>query len=218
MPAAPATPPPEITALEARFVPAPEPSRRLAVVLHGLGDSMAGFFWMPQMLALPRLNYLLVNAPHPYFIGYAWYDIENPEPGVLHGRERLRALFGELAAQGWPSAETLLFGFSQGCLMALDFALRWPEPLAGIVGVSGYAFAPERLEAELHPRAREQAWLMTHGTHDELLPIGRTRSHVQHLQALGIPVEWHEYPKAHTIDPEAELPLIRDWIAARWGE
>jgi len=209
---------PTITALESRFFPAEQASGRLMVVLHGLGDSMAGFYWMPQMLRLPWLNYLLVNAPHPYVIGYAWYDIEDPAPGVLEGRGLLRRLFAELAAQGWASTDTVLFGFSQGCLMSLDFALRYQEPLAGIVGVSGYAFGLERLPAELAPRAREQAWLVTHGTYDELLPVARTHAQMEQLRALGIPVEWHEFPKAHTIDPDRELPLIRAWIAARWPE
>jgi phospholipase/carboxylesterase len=211
MPAAPV-----IDSLEARFLAAPQASPRLMVVLHGLGDSMAGFYWMPQMLGLPWLSYLLVNAPHPYFMGYAWYDIEQPEPGVLEGRGLLRRLFAELRGQGWAAADTVLFGFSQGCLMSLDFALRHDERLAGIVGVSGYAFGLERLPAELNPRAREQAWLVTHGTHDELLPIARTRAQMEQLRALGVPIEWHEFPKTHTIDPEAELALIRSWIAARW--
>ncbi len=207
---------PVSTALETRFIAAATPSTRLIVVLHGLGDSLAGFTWMPHLLGLPWLNYLLVNAPHPYFMGFAWYDLENPEPGVLEGRARLRRLFAELKAQGWPAADTVLFGFSQGCLLALDFALRHEERLAGIVGVSGYVFGLERLPAELHPRAREQAWLVTHGSDDELLPIARTRQQMERLQALGIPIEWHEFPKTHTIDPQDELALIRAWIAARW--
>ena len=41
-------------------------SRRLMVVLHGLGDSMEGYRWLPSALRLPWLNYLLVNAPDEY--------------------------------------------------------------------------------------------------------------------------------------------------------
>ena len=100
--------------------------------------------------------------------------------------------------------------------MSIDFALRYDQPLAGIVGVSGYAFALDALEAEMHPRARQQAWLITHGSDDELLPVQRTRAQMEQLKAAGVPIEWHEFPKTHTIDPEAELSLIRDWIAARW--
>ena len=32
-------------------------------MLHGLGDSIEGYRWMPEALDLPWLNYLLVNAP-----------------------------------------------------------------------------------------------------------------------------------------------------------
>ena len=35
------------------------------IVLHGLGDSMEGYRWLPEALQLPWLNYLLVNAPDP---------------------------------------------------------------------------------------------------------------------------------------------------------
>ena len=100
--------------------------------------------------------------------------------------------------------------------MSIDFALRFGKPLAGIVGVSGYAFGLERLESEMHPQARAQSWLITHGVHDELLPVSRTRAQMKTLQAAGIPLAWHEFPKSHTIDPEAELPLIRQWVEARW--
>jgi predicted esterase len=55
-------------------------------------------------------------------------------------------------------------------------------------------------------------WLVTHGTRDELLPIGPTREHVQSLQAAGIPVEWHEVDKGHLVSPRVEVPLIRDLI------
>ena len=61
--------------LETEFIPAAQKdSRRLMVVLHGLGDSSAGFRWLPEALGLPWMNYLLVNAPTPYYGGYAWYD------------------------------------------------------------------------------------------------------------------------------------------------
>ena len=206
--------------LDTRFFPSAEPSTRLMVVLHGLGDSMEGFFWLPSLMALPNLNYLLVNAPDPYTIGFAWFDIDNPAPGVLRSRRVMQALFAELAAQGWESRDVFLFGFSQGCLISLDFALRHDQPLAGIVGVSGYiheveSYAGKTSAGEIHPAAREQSWLVTHGLYDELLPIARTRGQMEQIRAAGVPIEWEEYPKGHTIDPEKEMDRIRNWVAAR---
>jgi phospholipase/carboxylesterase len=208
---------PRVSGFDHLYVPARETARRLVIVLHGLGDSLEGFRFLPELLALPGVNYLLLNAPLDYFMGFAWYDLEDPEPGILGGRAKLRALVAELMEQGWNSGELLLFGFSQGCLMAIDFGLRYERPLAGIVGISGYAAFLDRLDAELNPQALQQRWLITHGDEDELLPLGRTRAQMQRLIAAGVPIEWHEFTKGHTLDPERELPLIRDWIATRFG-
>lgn len=207
---------PRITALETRFIPAQQASTRLAIVLHGLGDSMEGFAFLPQILRIPWLNYLLVNAPTPYFTGYAWYDLDNPTPGILASRARLQQLFAELDAAGAPSGDRILSGFSQGCLMSIDFALRYGRPLAGIIGISGYAAFMSRLAGETTDQAKRQAWLITHGIEDELLPIERTRAQMEQLKAVGIPIEWHEFLKGHTLDLEDELPLIHDWIVQRW--
>lgn len=212
------TSPPEISGFTHQYFPAEQPSSKLIVVLHGLGDSSAGFTWMPREFNLPWLNYLLLNAPNPYmFDGYSWYDIDDPEPGVLQGRALLQQLFAELAEQGWPSEDTVLFGFSQGCMMSIDFGLRWPHPLAGVVGVSGYARL-QNLEEEMHPQALKQHWLITHGMYDPLLPPEKTKAQVDKLVAAGLNIEWHEFGKDHSIDPYKEVPLLRSWIAARWPE
>jgi hypothetical protein len=70
--------------LKHELIPAGEAdSKSLMVVLHGLGDSMEGYRWLPDAMGLPWLNYLIVNAPDDYSSGFSWYDIfENPAPGA----------------------------------------------------------------------------------------------------------------------------------------
>lgn len=209
--------PPRVDAFTHAFIAAEEPSARLMLVLHGRGDSLEGFLWLPEALGDPRVNFLLLDGPDRYFIGYSWYDLPPEQgPGILRSRALLQGLLRDLAAQGWPSAQTLLFGFSQGCLMSIDVGLRHGEPLAGIVGISGYAHFLDRLAAELHPQALRQAWLITHGSHDSALPVERSRAQVERLRQAGLPIAWHEFPKDHEIDPDQEWPLVRRWIAARW--
>jgi phospholipase/carboxylesterase len=201
-----------------RFVPAKQPSGKLVIGLHGRGDSLSGLGWLPQAIGLPEVGYLFLNAPDDWEDGYSWYDRPpDQEPGILRSRALLFGLLCELALQGWESRDIVLFGFSQGCLMAMDVGLRYPEPLAGICGISGYLFFPDRIESEMTPHAAAMPWLVTHGTQDELLPIGPTREHVQSLQAAGIPVEWHEVDKGHLVSPRVELPLIRDLFRRAFG-
>jgi phospholipase/carboxylesterase len=200
--------------LDSELVPAKEKSsRRLMIVLHGLGDSMEGYRWLPDELGLPWMNYLLVNAPDRYFGGFAWYDFSGD---ASTGVERSRALLFELLdaqrAAGFPTEQTTLFGFSQGCLMTIDVGLRYPQRFAGLVGISGYVHEPELLLEEGSPVALEQHLLITHGLVDPLIPFAEVREQINLLKAEGMHIEWHEFAKAHTIAGQAELEVIRDFV------
>lgn len=205
--------------LHSELIPARDrDSGRLLVVLHGLGDSMDGYRWMPSELRLPWLNYLLVNAPDDYFGGYSWYDIYgDAAPGIARSRGLLMELLGTLPARGFEPGQTALFGFSQGCLMTLETGLRHPQRLAGLIGISGYIQDVATLLRELSPAAREQRVLMTHGTQDPLLPIEPVRKQAALLQQAGVNLAWHEFEKAHTIAGEEELGLIRQFVADGFG-
>jgi phospholipase/carboxylesterase len=174
---------------------------------------MEGYRWLPEALKLPWMNYLIVNAPDAYYGGFSWYDIyENPGKGIESSRRLVFALLDSLREKDFPSEQTMLLGFSQGCLMSLEAGARYPHRLAGIVGISGYAHEPERMAREFSPVAREQRFLLTHGTQDPLIPIEQVRPQVEILKRAGLNIQWREFVKAHTIAGEAEVGEIRDFI------
>ncbi|MSU34117.1 MAG: serine esterase [Pedosphaera sp.] len=190
-------------------------SRRLIVVLHGLGDSLRGWEWLPDELRLPWLNTLLVNAPDDYHGGFSWYDLYgDPGVGIRRSRALIHDLLDNTRASGFPSDQTVLLGFSQGCVMTLDAGLRYGESLAGLVGISGYVFDQEALVKELKPHARAVPILVTHGTRDPLLDIAPSREQIGFLQQAGLNVTWREYPKEHTVDFSRELPDLRQFLNA----
>jgi phospholipase/carboxylesterase len=205
--------------LQTELIPAAvKGSRRLLVALHGLGDSTAGYRWLPSAMGLPEMNYLLVNAPDSYYGGFAWYDFGgDPGPGIERSRRMLFALLDAQRANGFSTEETVLFGFSQGCLMTVDVGFRYPHRFAGLVGISGYVHEPEKLIEELSAVAAQQRMLFTHGTQDPLIPFAEVREQVNILKAAGLHIEWHEFVKAHTIAGEAELELIREFVADRFA-
>jgi phospholipase/carboxylesterase len=202
------------------FLPASQPSsKRLLILLHGLGDSLEGFRWLPDALRLPWLNYLLVNAPDPYFNGYSWFDFTGDiRPGVMRSRELLFTLLDEQAAKGFNAADITLGGFSQGCLMSIDVGLRYPRRFAGIVGISGYVCHPEILVCELSPVARQQRLLVTHGFMDPIIPYATARAQIHLLQVAGLNIAWHDFVKAHNIAGESELNVIRQFITEGYDQ
>ena len=201
--------------LHTEFIPAAQKdSRHLMVMLHGLGDSVKGYEWMPAQMNLPWLNFLLVNAPDGFFGGWSWFDIEDPPAGVHRSRKLLFHLLDELQTKGFPADQITLGGFSQGCLMTIDVGLRYPHKLAGLVGVSGWVFEMETLLKEMPVAAKEQRLLLTHGPFDTLIPIDKTRQQAKALMAAGLNTVWREFPKAHSFYGEEEMSVIREFIRA----
>ena len=191
------------------------PREKVLLVFHGLGDSLHGFTWLPQELRLPPLSYLLVNAPDDYFGGYSWFDfMDNPTPGILRSRALVLGLLDDVMAQGVEARDIFLFGFSQGCLMALDAGLRAGVELGGICGVSGWLAFQEEYPAAFSPMARKQDFLVTHGTRDPMVPFKVTQDQCKFLAAQGIDIAFRAYEKEHTMLPE-EVGDIREWLLQR---
>src|SRR5436190_4342512 len=201
--------------LKSEFYPAGQSgSRRLFVVMHGLGDSVAGYRWVPVMMRLPWLNYLLVNAPDPYFGGFSWYDFAgDAAPGIARSRNLLFEVLDSMRAKGFPSEQTIVSGFSQGCLMTWEAGLKYPHLFAGLVGISGYAHNEKHALSELSTVAREQHFLITHGTADPMIPFDTVKKQVEMFKEAGLKIEWHEFDKGHTIAGEEELAVIRDFVS-----
>ena len=201
-----------------RFSPAAPSLGKLLIVLHGRGDSMDGFTWLPEALNLPDTSYLFLNAPDDYFGGFSWYALPPQQgPGILRSRRMLFGVLDDLVARGWAPLDIILFGFSQGCLMALDVGARYPSRLGGICGISGYVHFAETLATEVVPQAREMPWWVSAGRLDDVVPFAQTEQGVLALQAVGVRVAFHAYEKGHTIDPVKELPAVREWLQGSFG-
>lgn len=206
----------EITALKTRFIRAENGDIKgpILIVLHGLGDSLEGYTFLPSLLRIPSLNYLLVNAPDRYFTGYSWFDFMGGPmaPGIYRSRDLLAQVVETVKESGWSLDRVGVLGFSQGCLMTLDLACTYPEKLGAFVGISGFAAFLEQYPERLSPVAREQNLLVTHGTDDPLLPLEQTKAQIEALKGMGLKIDFKVYRKDHTIDPRQEVDDIRAFL------
>ena len=200
--------------LSTDFIPARQGgSRYLMLVMHGLGDSMEGYRSLVPELGIPEMNYLLINAPDHYVSGFSWYDIyENPEPGIIRSRKLLIDLLDHQNKEGFEYDHMFLFGFSQGCLMAVETGARCEHTLGGIIGISGYVQNPEALVKEKSEAAESQNFLITHGNADDIIPIEKSRPTFQYLSDSGLNIKWEEFSKAHSFEGEREFQVIRDFV------
>jgi len=194
------------------FYPSKIPSKKLMVILHGRGDSSAGFTWLPPYLNMDDMNYLLLDAPYDYYGGRSWYDLPPHQlEGIEHSSQILTEILDELFKEEFDVAQSFLFGFSQGSLLTFEFGARYDKVFAGYMAISGYIYDAEKLLVEMNPKIKEAKWLCTHGTLDNVLPYATSKSQVEVLQKGGFDVEFKEYDKDHTIIEE-ELRMIVAWM------
>ena len=58
---------------------------------------------------------------------------------------------------------------------------------------------------------RDLPVFMAHGSVDPVISISRAQQSRKMLEALGYPLEWHEYPMPHSVCPQ-EIADISDWL------
>jgi phospholipase/carboxylesterase len=197
------------------------------IVLHGLGADGNDFVPFVQELdltAVGPVRYVFPHAPTmPVTIngGYvmrAWYDIlgadmarREDEAGLRRSMAEITALIDAERASGIAASRIVLAGFSQGAAMTLLTGLRYPERLAGLVGMSGYLPLAGRLTAERSTANDDVPVFLAHGRGDPVVPYAAGVATRDALRSMGYPVEWHEYPMQHSVCMEEVADLNR-WL------
>jgi phospholipase/carboxylesterase len=160
-----------------------------------------GFAWW--MIDLNRLIY----GPPPDLLEQ--FRRECP-PGLPEARGAILKLIADAEKYfGLPASRFVLGGFSQGSMLAIDVALRLPEPPAGLVILSGALIN----ESEWRPLLAQPAGsitakrgplvvLQSHGRHDSILPFPMGLALHEMLVEAGAEVDFVPFPGDH------EIPLV----------
>jgi phospholipase/carboxylesterase len=207
------------------------PAPTAAVIwLHGLGADGHDFEPIVPQLGwsdAPDIRYVFPHAPvRPVTINggmqmRAWYDILSLTSARGHDREGIvdsvnaaAALVRQQILNGIDSRRIIVAGFSQGGAIALQLALRFPEPLAGVVALSSYLLFADKLEQQQHAANRALPAFVAHGTSDPVVPLSLGEDAARVLETLGHPVTWHSYPMVHAVCPE-EIGHLSAWMRTR---
>ena len=201
--------------------------RATIVVLHGLGADGTDFLPMADQLRLDAVGpvrFVFPRAPvRPVTINggqpmRAWYDIlgmdlvrREDAGGLRESIAQVHRLLDAEVARGVPASRIVLAGFSQGCAITLGAGVRYPQRLAGLVGMSGYLPLADTTAAERQVAHRDLPVFLGHGRSDGIVPLVRGTAARDTLQALGHPVEWHDYPMEHSVCLE-EVQHVQQFV------
>jgi phospholipase/carboxylesterase len=217
----------------------------LLVLMHGFGAPGSDLVPLWRELDVPReLRFAFPEAPLALDIPgmpdfgpegpRAWWliDMEKLESAITSGRardltrdvpeglagarEQVTAMLDELQAElGVDGAQTLLGGFSQGAMLALDVALSSERPLAGLVLLSGTLLAEELWLPRMPARAGTPV-LQSHGRADPLLPFSIAERLREELGRAGLDVRFVPFNGAHEISGSV-LDELGDFVRRALG-
>ncbi|SEK76982.1 alpha/beta hydrolase [Roseovarius nanhaiticus] len=171
-------------------------TKSIVVFLHGYGANGPDLLGLADPLGehLPDTLFVAPDAPEnvpgmPN--GFQWFPIpwidgsseEEAERGLLSAANDLNAFLDALMVdEDVLPEQVVLFGFSQGTMMALHVAPRREDEVAGIVAFSGRLLRPELLADEVVSRP---PILLVHGDADDVVPPQSLPEAAEALQAAG---------------------------------
>ncbi|WP_026757421.1 alpha/beta hydrolase [Sediminimonas qiaohouensis] len=212
-----------------RRAPISGSAHSVVVFLHGYGANGADLLGLADVLGehLPDTLFVAPDAPEDCAgapMGYQWFPIpwidgasdEAAEQGMQRAVEDLNAFLDALLVDEDMLPEQLvLFGFSQGSMMALHVAPRREDEISGVVAFSGRLLAPEVLKDEA---AHKPPVLLVHGDQDEVVPVQSLPEAAQGLQDAGFDQVYAHIQKGtgHGIAPDGlnvALAFMRDKLS-----
>ncbi|KAF1996228.1 Phospholipase/carboxylesterase [Amniculicola lignicola CBS 123094] len=205
-------------------VPALKRHTATIIMMHGLGDSGAGWLFLSEnwrrRSKFEEVAFVFPNAPNiPITLNGGmkmpgWYDIkslgdlasrEADETGILRSRDYIHSLIDAEVAKGIPTTRVVVGGFSQGGAMSLISGTTYGNQLGGIFGLSCYLLLHGKLQ-ELIPEGspnKDTPIFMGHGDSDQVVAHKFGKMSEEELMKLGYKVDFRTYKGlAHSADPE----------------
>ncbi len=196
-----------------------EASGPLLVLLHGYGapgDDLVPFARSLRRRTDPSLRVALPGAPIAMGRGRAWWHIDDgPRPadrsaerpdGIAAAGAHLDRLLSRWRSEGLSvPGRTVIAGFSQGGMLAMEVGLRSEPRLAGVASLSGGALDAD---AWVSRAAGAPPVFASHGRADPLLSFSAAERLTRRLERGGAEVTWLPFDGGHTIPPVVESGLV----------
>ena len=171
--------------------------QQVIVLCHGYGGdgrdiSMLATNWQRF---LPEAVFLCPNAPEVCAVnaqGYQWFDMSSDKEEVileksLVAEAKLNTFLDQVLDNFQLETTNLaLVGFSQGCMMGIQIALKKKEQINCLIGYSGKVINQKHLSDKI--KSKPKIFLM-HGTNDTIVPPTHLLEAKEYLVKHGLKIK-----------------------------
>lgn len=171
------------------------------ILVHGRGAAAADILELADYLPHPEMVYLAPQAQGNTWYPYSFlYPMEQNEPGLSSGLQRLAELVTEVEAARIPTNRIILAGFSQGACLASEFMARNARRYGGLLAFSGGLIGPPGTARNYAGSLEGTPVFLGCSDVDFHIPKERVQETAELFTRLGADVTMRLYPgMAHTI-------------------
>ena len=184
------------------------------IALHGWKGDEYVFEQVAKLIKLENSEWFFPRAPYKADSGEgnSWFG-GNDETGWEFDKtfDGMNNLIKKILKSGYSPSKIFLVGFSQGACLAIDFALRLPFSIGGIVAIAGFIKFKERFLEEASKESGDTPILLMHGNQDDIIPIKAGKTAYNILHERGYPIYFESYNAKHKI-PLKKMSLINEFI------
>ena len=171
--------------------------QQVIVLCHGYGGdgkdiSTLAINWQRF---LPEAIFLCPNAPEICAVnpqGYQWFDLSSDKEELileksLIAEEKLNTFIDQILNDFQLEPNNLaLVGFSQGCMVSIQIALKKKKQISCLIGYSGKVINQKHLSDNIH--SKPKIFLM-HGANDTLVPPTHLLEAKEYLAKHGLKIK-----------------------------
>ena len=122
--------------------------KKAIIGLHGWTGNEDSFEPVSKIINLDNVKWYFPRAPYKSGTGkgYSWFS-GSDEKGWEFDKtwNGMHNLLAKIKSEGFKPNEIYLLGFSQGACLAIEFALRLPYAIGGIIPIAGFIKFNEKL-------------------------------------------------------------------------
>ncbi len=190
-------------------------AKSAVILFHGFGADATDLYSLSQVYKLKQetdwfFPQGVLEVPiGPMMTGRAWFPLtqkdlegltkkEIYDGGVTPEDNKLVQMIARFINQIGKNYESVFIGgFSQGAILTSHCFYRLNFTPKGLVLFSGYLVNPSAMP--VIPSALQVPFFQSHGSRDEVLPVGGARKLHDKLEALGLKGRWYEFSGGHEI-------------------
>ena len=188
--------------------------KKVIIGLHGWKGDEFVFEHVAKIVKIDDAQWYFPRAPYESESGsgFTWFH-GSDKTGWEYEKtiSGLTDLITKIISYGFSNKDIYLVGFSQGACLALEFALRLPYAIGGIIPIAGFIKFKEKIKSEGTKESKDTPVLLLHGNQDEVIPVSASIISHSILKERENPVFLKTYDARHKI-PIKIAPIIREFI------